>query len=318
VSSTTTPSVSVVIPTHRRETRLAFALEALAAQTLPRQRFEVIVVRSPATEPPYAQAPDGLDVRFIAADEASRPGQRNVGIGAARAELIAFTDDDCRPAARWLEALLEAADGERAFVQGRTLADPDELHLLHGLARSQTVEQLGPWYPTCNVAFPRALLERLGGFDEEFVASSEDTDLALRALEQGVRGVFAPGAIVHHAVLAQPLHHALREGWQRWWTAPLLFRRHPAHRRHLWRRVFYGRRHAELLLLAAGLAVRRRHPVLAGAAAIPYAVGLLDTSEIGPRRIVRHAVHLPVRAAHDAAIAAGLARGSIRYRSPVI
>ena len=39
-----TPDVSVVIPTHDRETRLAFALEALAEQTLARERFEVIVV----------------------------------------------------------------------------------------------------------------------------------------------------------------------------------------------------------------------------------------------------------------------------------
>jgi glycosyltransferase involved in cell wall biosynthesis len=312
------PAVSVVIPTHGRETRLAFALEALAAQTLDRDRFEVIVVRSAATMPPFAEAPAGLRVTFLTSDRASRPGQRNVGIEAARGELIAFTDDDCRPAPGWLGALLAARDGGRGFIQGRTLPDPDEVHLLHGLARSQTVDELGPWYPTCNVAYPRALLAELGGFDEEFVASSEDTDLALRAIESGADALFAPEALVHHAVLAQPLHGALREGWERWWTAPLLFRRHPDHRRHLWRRVFFGRRHAELLLLVAGLAVRRRHPLLAAAAAIPYAAGLLDPGEVGPRRLARHLIHLPARAAYDTAIAAGLVRGSIRYRSPVL
>jgi GT2 family glycosyltransferase len=310
--------ISVVIPTHRRETRLAFALEALAEQSLARERFEVIVVRSPSTPPPHASAPDGLEVRFLSADIASRPGQRNAGIAAARGDLIAFTDDDCRPAPGWLEALLGAADGDWAFVQGRTLPDPDERHLLHGLARSQTVEELGPWFPTCNMAFPRAMLERLAGFDPEFVASGEDTDLALRAIESGARPVLAREALAYHAVLAQPLHHAVREGWQRWWTAPLFFRRHPEHRAHLWRRVFYGRRHAELILLTAGLAVARRHPLLAAAAAAPYAAGLLDTGEIGPRRLVRHAIHLPARVIYDAAIAAGLLRGSIRYRSPVI
>ena len=41
------PEVSVVIPTRARETRLAFALEALAAQTLYRSRSEVIFVRAP-------------------------------------------------------------------------------------------------------------------------------------------------------------------------------------------------------------------------------------------------------------------------------
>ena len=42
--------VTVVIPTYDRETRLAFALEALAEQTLDRERFEVIVVRAPGGE----------------------------------------------------------------------------------------------------------------------------------------------------------------------------------------------------------------------------------------------------------------------------
>jgi glycosyltransferase involved in cell wall biosynthesis len=312
------PAISVVIPTHQRETRLSFALEALAAQTLDRDSYEVIVVRSAATKPPHALAPDGLAVSFIESELASRPGQRNEGLRVASAELIAFTDDDCRPAPEWLEALLAARDGDRTFVQGRTLPDPDERHLLHGLARSQTVEALGPWYPTCNVAFPRGLLDELGGFDEEFVASSEDTDLALRAIERGAEAVFAPDALVHHAVLAQPLHAAIREGWQRWWTAPLLFRRHPQHRQYLWKGVFFGRRHAELLLLGAGLASRRRHPLLAVAAALPYAAGLLDPAEIDPRRLARHVIHLPARAAYDAAIAAGLVRGSVRYRSPVI
>ena len=312
------PAISVVIPTHRRETRLAFALEALAAQTLAPERFEVVVVRSADTPAPHATAPEGMQVRFLVSERASRPGQRNLGIAAARGGLVAFTDDDCRPAPGWLEALLASGVGEDAFVQGRTLPDPDERHLLHGLARSQTVEELGPWFPTCNVAVARALLDRLGGFDEEFVASSEDTDLALRAIELGAEPVLAADALVHHAVLPQPLPAAVRDGWRRWWTAPLLFRRHPAHRAHLWRRVFYGRRHAELLLFATALVAGRRRRWLVAVAALPYAAGFVDPARRGPRGAVRAALHLPARAIADAAIAAGLIRGSVRYRSPVV
>ncbi|MFL5871450.1 MAG: glycosyltransferase family 2 protein [Solirubrobacterales bacterium] len=312
------PEVSVVIPTHRRETRLAFALEALAAQTLGRQRFEVIVVRSPETPPPHASAPEGLEVRFLPAERTSRPAQRNQGIRAARGPLIAFTDDDCRPAPGWLEALAEAAGRDGGFVCGATSPDPDERHLLHGLARSQTVEELGPWYQTCNVAYPRPLLEQLGGFDERFVASGEDTDLALRALEAGAPAGFASDAVVWHAVLPQPPWEAVGSGWQRWWTTPLLYRRHPAHRRHLWAGLFFARRHAWLVPLAGGLVVARRHRWWATAAAAPYALDFLDPAGRGPRATVRAAIHLPLRAVADASIAAGLIRGSLRYRSPVI
>jgi len=111
--------VSVVIPTRNRETRLRFALEALAAQTLPRERFEVVVVRASDAEEPLVSAPPGLPVRFLACP----PGpaaQRNLGWRAARAPLIAFTDDDCRPAPDWLERLVAAADSSGGILQGRT------------------------------------------------------------------------------------------------------------------------------------------------------------------------------------------------------
>ncbi|MGH2986459.1 MAG: glycosyltransferase family 2 protein, partial [Solirubrobacterales bacterium] len=57
--------VAVVIPTYRRETRLRFALEALAAQTVDPARFEVVVVRAPGARGPFASAPDRLSVRFL-------------------------------------------------------------------------------------------------------------------------------------------------------------------------------------------------------------------------------------------------------------
>ena len=185
-----TPDVAVVIPTARRETRLAFALEALARQTLPRDRFEVVVVRG--DEPgPTVIAPAGLPVRFMSvARDAGPAAKRNLGWRATSAPLIAFTDDDCRPAPDWLERLLEAAAREHGdfVLQGRTDADPDEQQRLHGLAVTQRIPALSGWYETCNIAYPRALLERLEGFDEEFAGpdggsypiGGEDTDLGLR------------------------------------------------------------------------------------------------------------------------------------------
>jgi GT2 family glycosyltransferase len=311
------PAVSVVIPTHRREIRLAFVLEALEAQTLAWDRFEVIVVRSDATPPPHATAPEGLDVRFIAAPP-SRAGQRNAGWQEARAPLVAFTDDDCRPAPEWLESLLARANGRTSFVQGRTEPDPDERHLLHGLARSVTVTEPSPWYPTCNIAFPRALLEQLDGFDETFVASGEDTDLALRARELGAEEEFADEAVVWHAVEPQPLPDAMASGWRRWHSTPLVFKRHPAHRSNLVARVFFNGDHAALALLVAGALAWRRRPGLAVLAAVPFAVQGLDRDNLGPRGLVRQALHFPARLLAEGARAAGIARGAVRHRTLVL
>ena len=58
------------------------------------------------------------------------------------------------------------------------------------------------WYETCNIAYPRELLERLGGFDAAFAGNDrgdypvggEDTDLGLRARAAGAELVFEPAA----------------------------------------------------------------------------------------------------------------------------
>src|SRR5215216_532753 len=97
------PEVSVVVPSHNRALRLLWLLNALEEQTLPRERWEVVVVHDSTDdtdrilrEHPLAQA--GV-LRHLTLEPgtgtASR--QRNAGWRTARADTIAFTDDDTRP-----------------------------------------------------------------------------------------------------------------------------------------------------------------------------------------------------------------------------
>ena len=61
------PQVTVVVLTRRRETRLAFLLDALAEQTLPAESFEVIVVRDADDAEQRAELPPGLPARVVVA-----------------------------------------------------------------------------------------------------------------------------------------------------------------------------------------------------------------------------------------------------------
>lgn len=313
-----TPRISVVIPTRGRETRLAFALEALAQQTLDAADFEVLVVRDGGTPPRAAGPVEGLDVRFLERVPRGGPGAaRNVGWREARGRLVAFTDDDCRPAAGWLEALLAAAGGEEALVQGRTEPDPDERHLLGGLARTQIVEGPTGWYETCNVAYPRALLERLGGFDEGYTRAGEDTDIALRALELGARAVFEPGALVWHAVHPRHLPEALRETL-RWGANPRLLGRHPGLRRALPLGLFWKSSHPRLLLALAGAALARRSSLAAALLALPYLELHLRTYDRSARGLARAALDLPSRTVVDGLEVGVTAAAAARERVPVL
>src|SRR6185437_5697935 len=169
------PEVSVVVPSHERGTRLRWLLNALEEQTFAREKWELVVVFDSTDDTaellrthPLAAAGHLRHVRL-------EPGtgtasiQRNAGWREARAPLIAFTDDDCRPEPDWLDRLLATANANPgAIVQGATRPDP-----------------LGPHAQTCNILYPRARLEEVGGFDESIRSAGEDLDLAARVREHG-------------------------------------------------------------------------------------------------------------------------------------
>jgi glycosyltransferase involved in cell wall biosynthesis len=316
--------IAVVIPTHRRETRLSFALDALAAQTLDPARFEVVVVRSPETETEAAAtAPAGLDVRFLSSEEANISGQRNLGWRATEAPLVAFTDDDCRPAPDWLERLANAAaDGADGILVGRTEPDPDEAHLHYGIAR--TIHVIGPdrWYRTCNIAYPRQLLEQLGGFDEELAFHCEDSDLGIRAEQSGAPQVFVDEAVVWHAVHVRSFRQAIADA-ARIAGEPELLARYPEQRDELYLRVFVSEEHAKLALALAGLLVLPHSRALATLAAYPYVMGriakrLRNPNPLSPLGLFRLAGDIAVEGALDTVEVISRARSSLRSRSLVL
>jgi GT2 family glycosyltransferase len=314
--------VSVVVASHERPLRLRWLLNALEEQTLAPERWELIVVHDSAgtaTEDVLAEysLASTVSIRHTRLDaHTGLPGrQRNVGWRSARAPLVAFTDDDCRPAREWLERLLDAARlNPRAIVQGRVEPDPFEIEVLRApYARTIEVpDPPGPYAQTCNVLYPRALLEQTGGFVEA-LASGEDTDLCERARATGARYAGAPAAVVYHAVESSTLIGALRRS-TRWQDLAYVVKRHPHVRELFELRIFWRRSHALFLLGAVGGAASWRVRS-AGALALPYMVHLVRRRGTYKRALIRAAFELPGRVAIDAVEIATLVRGSIRHRT---
>jgi GT2 family glycosyltransferase len=321
------PDVAVVVASHDRPLRLRWLLNALEESDLPREAFEVVVAhdsRGPETPVVLRDHPLAADGTLRSLSFLPGPGpaaKRNAAWRAARAPLIAFTDDDCRPPATWLRELLAAARTHPgAVVQGATRPDPDEEALAHASphARSQHVEPPTPFGQTCNIAYPRALLEELGGFDESFpLAAGEDTDLLVRARAAGAPLVAAPSALTYHAVYAGSLRASMREAW-RWQHVALVVKRHPQLREHLVARLFWKPPHAWLPLAVGGAAVARRRPLLGALLALPWALATRPRYGRSPRGIARAAAELPQRALVDGAEMAAMARGAARYRTPLL
>ncbi len=173
-----TPAVSVVVPTCGRPALLSRCLAALERQTLARERYEIIVVEDERREGPATA--------------------RNRGWRKARAPVVAFTDDDTEPAPGWLAGALSAMHAGVDVVTGKVVmpipARPTDYERdAQGLERAEFV--------TANCFVRKALLERVGGFDERFrLAWREDSDLHFKLLRAGARIVRDPRAVVVHPV----------------------------------------------------------------------------------------------------------------------
>jgi GT2 family glycosyltransferase len=321
------PEISVVVPSHDRRLRLRWLLNAFEEQTLARERFEVIVVHDyddADTRDVLERHPllAGGTLRHIRIERGTgRPSlQRNLGWRAARAPVVAFTDDDCRPTPRWLEELLAAANANPgAIVQGATDFDPYELDVFASPHYRTVVEREppGPFAQTCNVLYPRELLERVGGFDEEMPApAGEDLDLATRARATGAAYVGAPDAVTYHCVESYTLLGMLRLN-RKWEDIAYLAKRHPEIRSTFTLRYFWRETHFRLVLAIAGLALARKWPLLA-ALAVPYLSFALRQRGTHLRARAATAAELPGRVVVDAAEVATMVRGSVRHRTVVI
>jgi GT2 family glycosyltransferase len=314
------PDVSVVVPSHQRPIRLLSLLNALAEQTLAAERWEVVIVHDSGDETdeivvahPLASAGRLRRIK-LEPGTGTAARQRNIGWRAATALLIAFTDDDTRPQPDWLENLVAAASrAPGAIVQGRTKPDPYEADVMRLAPRARSIDVDPPVLnaQTCNILYPRAALEAVGGFDESFTGGGEDTDLAARVRKNGAGLVGAPDALVYHAVDEFSLLEAIVFN-KRWQSLVLVMKRHPELRSMLHHRVFWKERHLTFLIALAGLAMRR--PALA----LPWARQALPGGGKDPLSYARRIGRLPVVAAIDAAEVAAMIAGSIRYRSFVL
>jgi GT2 family glycosyltransferase len=199
------PRVSVVVPVHNGAATIRTCLDALLAQELPRDAYEVLVVDNrsdDATRTLVATYPVRLlEERAMQSSYAAR----NRGAAAARGAVLAFTDADCVPEPGWLRGLLAALDEPRAgIVAGGIEAwRAEELVEQYQAARALRAERafrhpVRPFAQTANAACPRALFEAVGGFDATCPFGG-DLDFSWRVQTvTGRRLVYAPDARVLH------------------------------------------------------------------------------------------------------------------------
>jgi glycosyltransferase involved in cell wall biosynthesis len=257
--------LSVIVPAYNATHTIGRCLEALAHQTLPRDRYEVIVVDDGSVDGTGVEVKKHPGMQLLSQAHAGPAAARNLGAQHAQGELVLFTDADCEPAPDWIEqisapfgpqslpegeGLLAGAKGayltrQRALVARFVQIEYEERY--ERMARLTTLD----FVDTYSAAYRRDIFVENGGFDTSFpVASVEDQEFSFRLAQRGYRMVFVPRARVCH--WAHP--DSLGTYWRRkfkigFWKVKVL-RRYPG---KLWRDSHTPQSlKAQMALLAAG------------------------------------------------------------------
>jgi GT2 family glycosyltransferase len=207
---TAPPLFSIIIPTYNRPGQIKSCLESLAQLDYPRSEFEVIVVDDGSDrpiEPVIAPFFGQLNLKLIRQENAGPAAARNRAAQQAAGKYLAFTDDDCKPATNWLQALEAClARVPNRIVGGRTVnALPNNPYSM----TSQNIISMGydhynanpdqaRFFASNNMVVPAEGFRELGGFDESFT-TSEDRELCDRWLHHGYRMTYAPEVVIYHA-----------------------------------------------------------------------------------------------------------------------
>ena len=208
---TTTPVLSIIVPTYQRCASVERALRALAQQTLPPADYEVIVVIDGATDDTremVAQFPAAFALHAIAQPRQGRATACNTGIRAATGSIIVLLDDDMEPVPQFLAMHQQAhAAGSRVGVMGAVPIDIDHssppVVRYIGAKFNQHLAKLAQHgqpltvrdFYSGNFSIGREVLCEAGLFDESFaVYGNEDLDLGVRLTRSGVRLLYDPMA----------------------------------------------------------------------------------------------------------------------------
>jgi GT2 family glycosyltransferase len=198
------PLISVVVCSYNGSRTIRECLDGLLRLEYP--NYEVIVVDDGSTDATPAI------VREYGFRLVSMPGNqglssaRNAGWQAASGSIVAYIDDDAWPDPHWLGYLaVTFQNTPHLGVGGPNIPPPDDDLVArcvadspggptHVLVSDREAEHL----PGCNMAFRKAALEAVGGFDPQFRAAGDDVDLCWRLQERGGTLGFHPGAMVWH------------------------------------------------------------------------------------------------------------------------
>jgi glycosyltransferase involved in cell wall biosynthesis len=234
--------LSIVLPTYNRAAELPLAVKSALDQTAAPDSSEIIIVDNNSTDR-TAEVVNELTTQYpgrVLGVLEKRQGvayARQAGIDAARAELVAFFDDDVRVARDWVDTILNTFEqhADIEVLGGKVLPSwstppPTWLTSVHWAPLALQDFGDAPLFfsrenprglISANLACRKRVFERLGGFSPEFqrvkdgIGSLEDDEWIRRLWRSGGRALYVPDLVTYTDVPASRLTRAYHRRWHK-------------------------------------------------------------------------------------------------------
>lgn len=204
--------ISIIIPTYNRKDVLIKTLKTFTQQS--HDDFEIIIVDD-GSEDGTKEAIERLNLsfklRYFFQNNKGPASARNLGIKKAKEDIIFFTGDDIIPSPDLLKEhiYLHEQKNEKLVVLGYTQWAPQikitpfrkyiaNYHFNYSAIIDHENVNWRYFY-TSNISMNKNFLEKTGLFNEEFsYAAYEDSELAYRMSQWGMKMIFNKKAIAYH------------------------------------------------------------------------------------------------------------------------
>lgn len=189
--------VSIVIIAKNESNFIKKCLNSVLSQTF--KDFELIIIDDKSTDNTKEIILSFDDKRInlidINEEKTGYGNLRNYALQETSGKYIFFTDADCVPHYNWIkEALVQFKKKGCVGVEGKTFYESEGAITVSDYF-TYRVKPEG--YMTCNVAYLRDYLKKLGGFDSNFKYVYEDRDLGIRMKKLG-KVNFSPNMLIFH------------------------------------------------------------------------------------------------------------------------